>query len=132
MRKFIKSLMCLLMCACLICSPALTVLADGASDASGSGSTAAGESSESAGAKTTKDGTAEEGAGQDGEAADGGESADNEEDSGVEMTELTIASLEEFLAFSENCRLDSYSQNLAVILEADIDLSCRCSNLKGV
>ena len=123
MRKFIKSLMCLLMCACLICSPALTVLADGASDASGSGSTAAGESSESAGAKTTKDGTAEEGAGQDGEAADGGESADNEEDSGVEMTELTIASLEEFLAFSENCRLDSYSQNLAVILEADIDLS---------
>lgn len=36
---------------------------------------------------------------------------------------IEIASLEEFLAFAENCRLDSYSQNLQVTLAADIDLS---------
>lgn len=36
---------------------------------------------------------------------------------------LTIASVEDFLKFAQNCRLDSYSQNLEVILESDIDLS---------
>ena len=36
--------------------------------------------------------------------------------------ELKISTAEEFLAFAENCRLDSYSQNLAVTLENDIDL----------
>lgn len=36
---------------------------------------------------------------------------------------LTISSVEEFLTFAENCRLDSYSQNLVVHLQADIDLS---------
>jgi len=37
--------------------------------------------------------------------------------------ELTISSLEEFLEFAANCRLDSYSQGLYVRLECDIDLS---------
>lgn len=36
---------------------------------------------------------------------------------------LQIHSLEEFLEFSESCRLDSFSQNLMVSLEADIDLT---------
>ena len=36
---------------------------------------------------------------------------------------LTIASEEEFLQFAEDCRLDSYSRNLAVSLEADLDLT---------
>ena len=37
--------------------------------------------------------------------------------------QLSLSNAEEFLAFAENCRLDSYSQNLTVILENDIDLS---------
>lgn len=37
--------------------------------------------------------------------------------------DLTISTVEEFLKFAENCRLDSYSQDLVVSLEADIDLS---------
>ncbi len=37
--------------------------------------------------------------------------------------ELTIKTADEFLEFAENCRLDSYSQNLTVVLAADIDLS---------
>lgn len=37
--------------------------------------------------------------------------------------QLSISTAEEFLAFAENCRLDSYSQNLTVCLEKDIDLS---------
>ena len=43
----------------------------------------------------------------------------------VEMIErsLTIESTEDFLEFAENCRMDSYSQNLVVTLENDIDLS---------
>lgn len=35
---------------------------------------------------------------------------------------LPIASAEEFLAFAEQCRLDSFSANLVVTLETDIDL----------
>ena len=38
-------------------------------------------------------------------------------------TALPISSPEEFLTFAKNCRLDSYSQDLLVTLEADIDLS---------
>ncbi|MBQ7859264.1 MAG: hypothetical protein IJ347_03905, partial [Faecalibacterium sp.] len=38
-------------------------------------------------------------------------------------TLLTIDSAEEFLQFTEHCRLDRYSQNLQVTLQADIDLS---------
>jgi len=36
---------------------------------------------------------------------------------------LTVSSEEEFLAFGENCRLDSYSVGLTVKLEADLDLT---------
>ena len=38
-------------------------------------------------------------------------------------TTLRISTAEDFLAFAENCRLDSYSQNLVVSLESDIDLT---------
>ena len=37
--------------------------------------------------------------------------------------QVTIRSAADFLAFAENCRLDSYSQELTVALEADIDLT---------
>jgi len=37
--------------------------------------------------------------------------------------QLSISSTQEFLAFAENCRLDSYSHGLTVCLEKDIDLS---------
>ncbi|MBQ7935930.1 MAG: FIVAR domain-containing protein [Clostridia bacterium] len=37
--------------------------------------------------------------------------------------ELRIASAEELIAFSENCRLDGYSKGLTVLLENDLDLS---------
>ena len=40
-----------------------------------------------------------------------------------EGTTLRIISLEGFLNFAENCRLDSYSRNLTVILCSNIDLS---------
>ena len=40
-----------------------------------------------------------------------------------EDTTLRIISLEGFLNFAKNCRLDSYSRNLTVILCSDIDLS---------
>ena len=39
------------------------------------------------------------------------------------MKEIRIGTTEEFLEFAENCRLDSYSQNLLVSLETDIDLT---------
>ena len=39
------------------------------------------------------------------------------------VRELTISTAEEFLEFAENCRLDTYSQNLEVTLKADIDLA---------
>ena len=39
------------------------------------------------------------------------------------VRELTISTAEEFLDFAENCRLDTYSRNLAVTLKADIDLT---------
>ena len=38
---------------------------------------------------------------------------------------LSISTLEEFLAFAEACRLDSYSKDLLVTLEADLDLTGR-------
>jgi len=40
----------------------------------------------------------------------------------VVIRQLTIASTEEFLTFAQQCRLDSYSQNLEVTLTVDIDL----------
>lgn len=36
---------------------------------------------------------------------------------------IQIKTTQDFLAFVENCRLDSYSQNLTVSLEADLDLT---------
>lgn len=36
---------------------------------------------------------------------------------------LHLETVEDFLTFSENCRLDSYSQNLVVVLDNDIDLT---------
>lgn len=41
----------------------------------------------------------------------------------VEIRKLSVSTAEEFLEFAENCRLDSFSRNLEVTLEADIDLS---------
>lgn len=41
----------------------------------------------------------------------------------AETADVTISNEEEFLAFAESCRLDSYSQGLTVSLEADLDLS---------
>ena len=40
-----------------------------------------------------------------------------------EPVRLSISSQEEFLAFAQNCRLDTYSQNLYVSLEKDLDFS---------
>ncbi len=40
-----------------------------------------------------------------------------------ETADVVISNAEEFLAFAESCRLDSYSQGLTVSLKADIDLS---------
>ena len=39
------------------------------------------------------------------------------------VAEIRISTLDEFLQFAEKCRLDSYSQNLLVSLESDIDLT---------
>ena len=39
--------------------------------------------------------------------------------------QVTITNLDTFLTFAENCRLDSYSRNLKVSLETDLDLSGR-------
>jgi len=41
----------------------------------------------------------------------------------VEPVYLEISTLEEFLTFAENCRLDSYSRGLVVTLKRSIDLS---------
>lgn len=41
----------------------------------------------------------------------------------AEAQTLVISTAEEFLAFAENCRLDSYSKGLTVQLTADIDLT---------
>ncbi len=40
-----------------------------------------------------------------------------------EEKNISIKTMEEFVTFAENCRLDSYSENLTVQLEADIDLT---------
>ena len=47
--------------------------------------------------------------------------ADPAED--TEVVFLSISSPEEFLTFAQNCRLDTYSQNLQVSLENDLDFS---------
>lgn len=50
------------------------------------------------------------------------EEAVEEEEIQIAVRELSISTAEEFLTFAEACRLDSYSQNLEVTLESDIDL----------
>lgn len=44
-----------------------------------------------------------------------------EEPEEPEVPDLTISTAEELLAFAENCILDTYSENLTVSLEADLD-----------
>ena len=46
-----------------------------------------------------------------------------EEEPAVLIREMEISTAEEFLEFAENCRLDSFSQNLHVYLKKDIDLT---------
>ncbi len=46
-----------------------------------------------------------------------------QEEAPAPAKELHIANLEEFLDFANHCRLDSYSQNLVVYLDANIDLT---------
>lgn len=46
-----------------------------------------------------------------------------EENADSAEAEISIADVETFLEFSENCRLDTYSQGLCVSLEADLDFS---------
>lgn len=46
-----------------------------------------------------------------------------EETQPVQTVAIEIKTREEFLAFAENCRLDSYSRNLEVTLKANIDLT---------
>ena len=41
----------------------------------------------------------------------------------AEPIKLSISSPEEFLTFAQNCRLDTYSQNLQVSLETDLDFA---------
>lgn len=45
------------------------------------------------------------------------------EEENVTKNTLTISNKEEFLEFASNCRLDKFSENLMVSLEADIDLT---------
>lgn len=40
-----------------------------------------------------------------------------------EITRLSISTVQRFLSFAEKCRLDSYSRNLVVSLETDLDLT---------
>ena len=77
---------------------------------SGSGAAASTDADDS-GADENTDGGAEDGA---------AETVILSED---EMEEISIASTEDFLAFAENCHLDSWSSGKIVRLEADIDLS---------
>lgn len=49
--------------------------------------------------------------------------AESAKEEPVQGWSLTIRSVEEFLEFAEHCRLDSYSRDAHVYLEADIDLT---------
>lgn len=51
------------------------------------------------------------------------ETQQSEEAVQPQKTILRIATAEQFLAFAENCRLDTYSRDLQVVLMRDIDLS---------
>ena len=75
MRKLLKSLVCLLLCLCLL--PVMPVFAE----------------------------------------------EDDVPEETVPAVTMSIANEEDFLVFSEACRLDSYSRNLVVELESDINLN---------
>ena len=45
------------------------------------------------------------------------------EDAPIEVIKISVFTAEDFLEFAENCRLDSFSRNLEVTLEENIDLS---------
>ncbi len=47
----------------------------------------------------------------------------DETEAKAEIQSLSISTVKEFLRFAESCRLDSYSKNLSVSLENDLDLS---------
>lgn len=49
--------------------------------------------------------------------------ANAEETAEAQMMQYTISDTNSFLAFAEKCRLDSFSENLRVVLRADIDLT---------
>jgi len=52
-------------------------------------------------------------------------SATEAEEPVIPIRKIEISTAEEFLEFAENCRLDSFSQNLEVYLTEDIDLTGR-------
>lgn len=45
------------------------------------------------------------------------------EEETVQVRKISISTVDQLLSFAENCRLDSYSQNLMVTLEKDLDLT---------
>lgn len=45
------------------------------------------------------------------------------EDTSVPEADITITSLSEFLEFADSCQLDSFSQDLVVLLDTDLDLT---------
>ncbi len=49
-------------------------------------------------------------------------SEENKEGENVVEADIHITTLEEFLSFGENCRLDTYSRGLIVALDCDLDL----------
>ena len=53
-----------------------------------------------------------------------------EEEEIVRTPDMVISDVKDFLAFAEDCRLDSFSRDLYVVLDADIDLSGK--NFAGV
>ncbi|MGN0977163.1 MAG: GLUG motif-containing protein [Faecousia sp.] len=46
-----------------------------------------------------------------------------EEEEAAEVRKISISTVERLLSFAENCRLDSYSRDLVVTLEKDLDLT---------
>ena len=53
-----------------------------------------------------------------------------DEETEPEVRRITVFSLESFEQLAEYCRLDSYSRNLVVSLQADLDLEGR--DFKGI
>ena len=51
------------------------------------------------------------------------QAAEETEESQPQPVKYTVSNLESFLSLAENCRLDAYSENLRVVLRANIDLT---------